>query len=418
MSLREAPLSNAWRGDAWRSNVRRSNAWRSMGPLVFANFLVVLALLTQWLKAIITGDLGFRDHVIGLDFVNTWLGARLTLAGDVGALFDFGAYNKLLQGFFGADLPGHIWSYPPHLLPLIAPLGAVPYVAGYALWCALTLLLFLWGARSLGFRGVDLLLLATSPAIAMNIVVGQTGALAAGCLMLALGYAARRPFLAGIAAALLTVKPQYGMLLPIAWLLQRRFRAIGFAILATLLLIAISIATVGWPAWEGFINVTTPAMREVMLSGELPAARLMRPNWASSLQLLDVPTQAAFLIQSIISVVIAALWLRLAWRNRGANAVASRPELALLLLGSVLVTPYIHNYDLVLTAPVVLWAWRDPALLNLDNHWRRLLLILAWLLPWLMIPLHQVQIIVAPVLLTLLVLLLFRTANRFEPKAP
>ncbi|MBK8159937.1 MAG: DUF2029 domain-containing protein [Rhodospirillaceae bacterium] len=324
--------------------------------------MVMLAVVAQWVHAAITGDLGFRGHVIGLDFVNTWTGARLALSGDVTALFDFAAYDALLQSEFGAGFPGHMWSYPPHLLPLIMPLGGLGYVPAYILWCAITTLIFLWGARAIGFRGPELLLLATSPALAMNIVVGQTGALTAGLLMGALGFIGRQPIVAGVSAALLTVKPQFGLLIPIVLLLRRNFTIIVVAALTTAALVALTVLLLGWSPWRGFIDVTTPAMREVMMSGDLPAASVMRPNWASALQLLQVPTQVAFAIQSAISLVLVGLWLWLFWPSRNSPQPLShdRARLALLLLVSVLATPYIHNYDLVIVAPVILWCWRDP----------------------------------------------------------
>jgi len=386
------------------------NPRRGIGPLVFANILVVLALIAQWLHAALTGDMAFRGHAIGLDFVNTWLGAKLTLAGDVSPLFDFEAYNRLLKEIFNAHFPNHMWSYPPHLLPLVAPLGALPYPLAYAVWCLGTWLLFLCGSRALGFRGADLLLLATSPAVTMNIVVGQTGALTAGCLTLALAYSARRPILAGIAVALLTVKPQFGLLVPIEWLLRRRFLAIAVGTVVTLALIGLSLIVPGIVAWQGFFDVTMPTMRAVMQSSELAAAKVMQPNWASGLQLIGLPYGAAMAFQSVVSLVLVGWWLRISWKMRA--VAGDRMRQALILMASALVTPYIHNYDLVLVSPVVIWAWRDGEVLHLPPRWRRLLLILVWLMPWIMIPLHEARLVLAPVLLTLFTILLMRQAER------
>ncbi|MDY0872274.1 glycosyltransferase family 87 protein [Dongia rigui] len=387
---------------------------RTIGPLAFANILVVIALIAQWTYAAVTGDLHFRGHMIGLDFVNTWLGAKLAWAGDVAPLFDFNAYNALLRDLFGADFPAHMWSYPPHLLPLVAVFGTMPYALAYALWCFLTWLIALAGGRALGFRGVDLLLLLTSPAIAMNIIAGQTGALASGCLMLALGLSARRPLAAGLAAAVLTVKPQLGLLLPVEWLLRRRVPAILAAMLGTVLLVGISLIFPGLAAWQGFLDVTMPAMQTVMLSGDLTAAKLMQPNWSSALQLLGLARGLAVTVQWLVALVFVAWWLRTSARlgRIADDGERARLRTASLLIVSALVTPYIHNYDLVLVVPVVLWAWRDPAVLALPHRYRRLLLILVWLLPWIMIPLHEARIILAPVATTLLAALLLRQANR------
>ena len=57
--------------------------------------------------------------LIGRDFLNYWIGAKLTLSGEMGILFDENAYYLRLQQEFGNTLSFHNWSYPPHTLLLI-----------------------------------------------------------------------------------------------------------------------------------------------------------------------------------------------------------------------------------------------------------------------------------------------------------
>src|SRR5215468_3322335 len=80
--------------------------------------------------------------LVGHDFVNTWLGAQLTLAGDPSAYFGFDAYQSLLKEKFGPTFPPHIWSYPPHLLLFTWPLGALPYMTAYVVYCVLGLTVY------------------------------------------------------------------------------------------------------------------------------------------------------------------------------------------------------------------------------------------------------------------------------------
>src|SRR5438309_1141020 len=46
-------------------------------------------------------------YVVGRDFANTWLGAKLALTGDPGRYFEPHLYNELLREHFGADYPVH-----------------------------------------------------------------------------------------------------------------------------------------------------------------------------------------------------------------------------------------------------------------------------------------------------------------------
>jgi hypothetical protein len=82
-------------------------------------------------------------YMIGRDFVATWAGAKAALTGDPGQYFGVDAYMALLRGLFGENYPAHIWSYPPHLLLFTWPLAFLPYMAAYAFYCALGLILYL-----------------------------------------------------------------------------------------------------------------------------------------------------------------------------------------------------------------------------------------------------------------------------------
>ncbi len=84
---------------------------------------------------------------IGRDFINTWIGGRSAFSGGPAPWFDFDTYNAMLRQFSGyPDLPDLFWSYPPHLVLFVWPLGLLPYLPAYVLWCAGGLALYLWAA--------------------------------------------------------------------------------------------------------------------------------------------------------------------------------------------------------------------------------------------------------------------------------
>ena len=82
------------------------------------------------------------------DFANYWAAGQLIRSGEALDLFGpHEGYFRHLKGFFGQDYPWHDWSYPPHFLLALWPLGYVSYEWGALLFLAATLALFLLALR-------------------------------------------------------------------------------------------------------------------------------------------------------------------------------------------------------------------------------------------------------------------------------
>ena len=126
--------------------------------------------------------------------------------------------------------PAHFWSYPPHLILFIWPLGLLPYLPAYAVWCMVGLSVYLLTARAAGVAQKHMLFLAVAPAVAVNILGGQNGFFTAALLIGGLVNLDRRPIVSGILFGLLTIKPQFGMLVPVLLVITARWRVIGAAI--------------------------------------------------------------------------------------------------------------------------------------------------------------------------------------------
>src|SRR5262249_34534705 len=95
------------------------------------------------------------------------------------------------------------------------------------------------------------LALAT-PFTAWNFLAGQNGFLTASLIGAALLLLERRPVAAGIFIGLLSYKPQFGILFPVALIASRQWRAIVTASATIILLAGISIDAFGIAAWEAF----------------------------------------------------------------------------------------------------------------------------------------------------------------------
>src|SRR3954469_24913177 len=59
--------------------------------------------------------LDISGHQYGRDFLNVWAGPRIAAQAGITALFDYETYYRALEPLYGAPVPFHNWSYPPHL---------------------------------------------------------------------------------------------------------------------------------------------------------------------------------------------------------------------------------------------------------------------------------------------------------------
>ncbi len=108
------------------------------------------------------------------------------------------------------------------------------------LWCVLGLALYLWAAWSGGVQRQHLLFLAVAPGVAVNVFFGQNGFVTAALLIGGLANLDRKPVLAGVLFGILTIKPQFGLLLPVLLVMTGRWRVIAAAVVTTAVLVALT----------------------------------------------------------------------------------------------------------------------------------------------------------------------------------
>ena len=128
----------------------------------------------------------------GDDFVNYWSGAFLALHGRAAEVYDFAAFHAFEQSVTALSLKYYHYSYPPVLLLLTLPLAFIPYVPALFIWLAATWYAFYRALRLTGHAGVLLLSIAT-PALFVNAIGGQNGAITAALLGGGLMLVDRRP---------------------------------------------------------------------------------------------------------------------------------------------------------------------------------------------------------------------------------
>src|SRR5436190_5305526 len=293
---------------------------------------------------------------IGDDFVNYFSGAYLALHQRVAEIYHWPAYHDFQEHLVGAAVsPNYNYSYPPLALVLTLPFARLPYLPGLGLW-----LIGGWYAfyRALRLATPNALLLAlAAPAVFINTYCGQNGVWTAAFLGGGLSLLERRPIAAGVLFGLQAYKPHLVLMVPVALLAGRQWRAM-FAAAATVALLALaSLTLAGWDGWRAFLDVT-PILRKVTLE-DADAVWHRNVSVFMMISRLGAGLTAAYAAQMIAALFAAAL-VAYAWA-KDAPAPARN---AMVMIGVLLATPYLQDYDLVLGAFIAVW------LMNLDTDSR------------------------------------------------
>jgi hypothetical protein len=279
------------------------------------------------------------------DFVNYWMGGRMALAGTEIELFTHDSYFARLQQLFGANIEVRSWSYPPHFLLMLWPLGYLDYLPALTVFLTLTFLLFLasvWVFRAnlAPQSNVALLVCAVLGFSVMQLDATQNGFLTAAFLLFGLAWMKDRPLLAGLAFACLTIKPQLGFLVPVLLLWNRNWWAILWSSVFTLALVGASVVFFGLDSWTAYLGDTLAYQRSVM-SDWSGVFLLMMPTAFGSARALGLSPETATLVQWPVSIAAAALVAWLFSRERD-----PLHRTFVVVCGTLLITPYAFNYDM------------------------------------------------------------------------
>src|ERR1700724_2724939 len=331
------------------------------------------------------------------------MGGRSTFSGGPAAWFDVGVYNDALRQMLGTPYQEHYWSYPPHLMLFIWPLGLMPYLPAYLAWCAVGIALYLF-ACSAAIPRRHMLFLAVAPAVVVCIFFGQNGFYTAALLIGGLLNRERRPVLAGVLFGILTVKPQLGMLLPVILLLERRWLIIATAAATTAVLVAATSMLFGFGVWIEFWQKIVPQQQWLTENGGGLLFAMVSSVFYGA-RLVHLPLAAAWASQYATRALALAAVVWTYWKRRDPAL-----SLALFVTATFLFTPYILNYDMVMFGFVVALL-RERADNTMRDHW---LLLAVWSLPVTMMFAGAIFIPLAPVVLIMFACWLLRRLAQGE----
>jgi arabinofuranan 3-O-arabinosyltransferase len=292
----------------------------------------------------------FDEKSLGIptDFVNVWSAGRLVLDGHPASAYDWDIQKQVQVAVLGQSYDGNFaWHYPPPFLFVAAVLAHFPYAVAFVGWAAVSLVPYLAVMRAIVGRSFGLLLGLAFPVVFTNTLVGQNGFLTASLIGGTLSLMPSRPVLSGICLGLLSYKPQYGLLFPLALIAASQWK-----VFFTAGAVAISMASLSWLAfgtesWQAFFHWMPMFSQAFLTEGRAPWGKMQ--SIFALVRYFGGTEQLAWVFQWIMSGVVAIL-LALMWRSRGISYLLKAAGLA---AGALLVTPYLFLYDLmVLAIPV------------------------------------------------------------------
>lgn len=321
-----------------------------------------------------TGTLDRWGRPIGTDFSLIWSAGRMALAGHAADVYDWAAHFAAQKATHGGAAVGFAgWHYPPPFLLVAAGLATLPYLPALVVWQGATL----GAALAVALRicpGRDTLLAALAfPAVFVCLGHGHNGFLSATLLAGGLLLLERRPILAGALLGCLVYKPQLALLVPLALGVGRHWRALGGAANSAALLFVLSIVCFGWEPWFAFRVTLELTRRVVVEDGGTGWYKIV--SAFSFVRMSGGSVGAAYAVQGVVAGAVAAGVAWLWWSG------ASLPlRAASLLVGALLATPYVLDYDTVLLGPALAFL-AAHGLRHGFLRWEKTAMAFAWFVP-------------------------------------
>jgi hypothetical protein len=310
---------------------------------------LALAYLVMLAGAFVQGQFlaDTKGRPIANDFVAVYAAGRMALAGNAASAYDWPLHKGAEVGAVGHDFAGYYgWHYPPPFLFVAAVLALLPYFGAALFWLIGTLAAFAATLRVIVNDRAGIFVALGFPAAIWNVTAGQNGFLTAALIGGTLTALEKRPALAGVLLGLLTYKPQFGLLFPLALIADRRWLTIAVAAAVASAMAAASWLVFGSASWQAFFHWLPITGHLVLGEGVADFDRLqslyglVRAHDGS--ETLALAVQAAGSIAAAIGIV----WL---WRSRAPFELKA----AALAAATLVATPYVYMYDVTVLAVAV-----------------------------------------------------------------
>jgi Glycosyltransferase family 87 len=343
-----------------------------------------------------TGRLYFRQTPV--DFIYLYGTGRIANEHSVAEVYDnnlqlktFNEIQVSRDGVYGTS------PYPPFVSQFFRLFAKLPFEPAYFLWMGISLTLYV-AAIALTLREVFpgeslksslffCFALAYYPFLRNTLANGQLSCVAVLSVAVAVFQEKRsRPFLSGLALALLAYKPTLLLLLIPMLLLTRRFRAFFGFMAGAGILVAISTALAGIQIWPAYVRFLVDFGHASGLSGHSSLELWKYVDFNSLSYAIPGGRSVPGLAILICFSAIVTIWLAvLLWKSSSGGKTEQYLAWAATLTWTMLLNVYFPIYDSILvTIAVILTigAIRDLAWINTKDwivFWAILIFGVSWI---------------------------------------
>jgi hypothetical protein len=347
------------------------------------------------------GAIGLDMNAPGTDWMVFYGAARSFFAGKLDQIFDgerFTEYlNTAFSGWLSKPLSYRPWVYPPTYLLLLLPFGKLTFAASYYAFqlvsAVLLALVLCWEADERRARAFVIWSALLSPAASINVAMGQNAFLSSALLVGGWRILRRNPVFGGAVLGMLIIKPQFGLLVPVALLAAREWRALIASLAAAAVLFGASVAAFGIDPWRQWIDLAATTYGDP--NGKwLEYGRMWGDSVYACLTAFGAPAVTANIAQ-LAAVCVSAVLVYQAFRL----TLPGDRKIAILLAATILAAPHSSLADTVMLAvAAVLWVSGAPEISG--SHWKRPLAGALWLAPLFNPPLISIPGRLTPIVIT------------------
>jgi len=343
-------------------------------PEIFQSRFLILVMVAILLAAgsIKTLDLAFpsplREKAL-VDFDAFYAVGHMVWQGEVAGAYHYKTMFDAQAALFGTMnfLP---WTYPPPFDLVVAPLAKLPQWLAYLMFVSVTFLGFICVVKRIEPQQQAFPLIATFPALLINTTCGQNGFLTAlllgNFIFLFLGH--RRS--AGISIGLMAIKPHLAIGAALLPVLQLRGGIVFLAILTLVLFNVAATLILGPDIWSAFVNGAKES-REFLELGLYPLFRMA--SVYSTVFLAGANPAVAITAQGVVAIGAISTLIYC-----HSIKLETRSFAGIGILTSLLISPYIYDYDLPILAIALALLARDIELAA-SRFEQLLLIVLCWI---------------------------------------
>ncbi len=312
------------------------------------------------------GLLDRASNLKGTDFLHLYTLGSLALDHRGADLYNMEAQSELsAQRVPAAAGIRYLPLYPPQVSILFAPFALWSYPWALTLWLLSSSLLYgfccyaIWRAcpSLYSYKLTTVVIALAFPAFWHLIAWGQTSALALACFTAAfMALKAKRDFLAGLALGSLIFKPQLALAVAAVFVITLQWRMVAGAILSSAAQIVAALLYYGVDPIRQWVHSMLNAPSLIPLLEPKPyQTHCLRTFWS-----MLIPRPTVSLALYLLSAILVAALAVACWRS----ALPLSLRYSALLLASILLSPHLTVYDLVILAPAFLlmsdWVAASP----------------------------------------------------------